>query len=739
MAAGSIIIDLLMRTGSFVTDTDRASKRLKQFEREAKDAGAAIGAALATAATATVALLQQSVNAMDDISKAAQRSGTTTEEFSKLSYAAGLADVAMTDLQTSLGRLTKAQAEALDPASQQAKIFKALGIEVTDAAGNLRSSTDVFKDFADVFEEQKGSPEIIAAGLNIFGRSFQNLIPLLKDGSSGLKDAADEAAAFGQVISTEAGANAEEFNDNLSRMKLFVTGVANAVAADLLPDLVGLQEGFLDGARDGDKLQSVAEDVANVFRVLGGAIEAVSVPLGWIDDRIQGTTMALQGLAEVAKGVIGLNWDQITRGVVLTGQNTGKALGLPDFLDPLGRGGKKSSGAGADMISAGAGGGLGLFASSAAEKAAQQRAKLIRDSAFGPSAKKGSSGGKSDAEKEADKLAAAYKKTNEQLEEQIALNGNNSAMAKLAFELQSGELSKLSDAQKQDLTDKQAKVDLLELERAAQKEVNQQSEDYASAVAGQAKAFKDHAADLQFELDLLGKSNKERQREIELRYLGAGATEAQREAIGSLSDRLYEEGEAMQRSIDLQDDFRDSFSDAAKDLIRGSSSAKEALMDFLDSINDRLAKMVADGWADKLFGKQGENGGGAAGGWLSSLAGAFGGSGGTSSGASQGGGWSDWIGTIVGAFSGAKASGGDILGNRSYLVGEDGPEMFVPRTAGRVYTAAQTQAITAGGGGRGLTQINNFTQQGRMDRRSEQKIAADVGRKANAAISRGIG
>jgi len=730
MAAGSIVIDLLMRTGSFVTDTNRASKRLKQFEREAKDAGTAIGAALATAATATAALLQQSVNTMDDISKAAQRSGTTTEEFSKLNYAAGLADVAMTDLQTSLGRLTKAQAEALDPTSQQAKLFKSLGIEVTDAAGNLRSSTDVFKDFADVFQEQQGSPEIVADGMKIFGRSFQNLIPLLKGGASGLKDAGDEAAAFLQVISTKDGNNAEEFNDNLSRMKMVVTGVANAVASDLLPDLVAMQERFLDGASDGEKLHQVADDVANVFRVLAGAIEFAAIPLGWIDDRIQGTTKALLGLMEVGKGVIGLNWDQITRGLVLTGQNAGDALGLSPFMDPFGRDGKKSNSPGGDAISAGAAGGLGRFAKNAAEKAAEALAEDPECNC--------NTGGKPEAVKAAEQLAAVYKSINDQLEEQIALNGNSSAMAKLAFDLQSGELSKLSAAQKQGLTDKQAQVDLLELERAAQQEVNQQSEDYARAVADQAKSFQDHAADLQFELDMLGKTNKERQREIELRYLGVGATEAQREAIGSLSDRLYEEGEAMQRSIDLQDDFRDSFSDAAKDLIRGSSSAKEALMDFLDSINDRLAKMVADGWADQLFGKQGENGGGAAGGWLSSLAGAFGGSGGTSSGASQGGGWSDWIGTIVGAFSGGKASGGDILGNRSYLVGEDGPEMFVPRTAGRVYTAAQTQSITAGGGNRGLVQNNSFYTQGRVDYRTQKQQATLAARKMQNALRRGL-
>jgi len=710
MAAGSIVIDLLMKTGSFVTDTDRASKRLKQFQKEAKEAGTAIGAAVAAGITATAVLLKSSIDTMDDISKAAQRAGTTTEEFSKLAYGAGLADVAVTDLQTSLGRLTKAQAEALDPATQQAKVFKALGIEVTDAAGNLRSSTDVFKDFADVFEEQKGSPEIIAAGLNIFGRSFQNLIPLLKDGSAGLKDAAAEAQAFGQVISTEAGANAEEFNDNLSRMKLFVTGVANAVAADLLPDLVGLQDGFLDGARDGDKLHQIAEDVANVFRVLAGAIELAMIPIRRIDNVIQGTTAGLQGLMEAAKGVIGLNWDQVTRGLSLS---VDAAL-LAQFGDPLEneKGSKKPR---KRIVSPGE---LTDPQAAADQKAADalraqaERAKRIRELAFGPEekAEKSKPAGKSEAEKEADRLADAYKGVNDQLEEQIALNGNTSAAAKLAFDLQTGELSKLSAAEKEHLTVLQSKADLQELERAALQRVNEESENYARAVQEQENAFKAHAADLQFEIDLLSMSNKERNREVELRYLAADATDKQREEIAKLADERYEDTLAMQKSIALQDDFRDGFGEAFSEIITGSKSAKDALLDFLDSINQRLAQRIGSNIADSLFGEQGQTGGGSYGGILSEVAGWFG---------------------------GVKATGGDVLDGRSYLVGEEGPELFTPRTAGRILPADVTAAQRGmGTADRPLVITNNMTIQGKVDRRSAQQVARETALYARMAIAR---
>ena len=116
--AGSIVIDLLMRTGSFETDSKRAEKRLKQFKKEAEEAGKAIGVAVVAAGTAITALVKTSIDTMDELSKAAQRSNTTTEQFSKLAYGAGLADVSIQDLQGSLGKLAKAQGDALDAGSE---------------------------------------------------------------------------------------------------------------------------------------------------------------------------------------------------------------------------------------------------------------------------------------------------------------------------------------------------------------------------------------------------------------------------------------------------------------------------------------------------------------------------------------------------------------------------------------------------------------------------------------------
>lgn len=459
--AGSIVIDLLMKTGSFETDTKRAEQRLKQFSKEAGAAGTAIGTAFAGAATALATLVASSINSMDDLSKAALRSGASTEEFSKMAYAAGLADVSMEDLQGSLGRLAKAQGDALKTGSEQARIFDALGISVQDATGRLRPATDVLNDFADVFQRQQGSPEIVAAGMKVFGRSFQNLIPLLKDGADGLKAAGDEAQAFGQVISTETGLQAEAFNDNLSRMKMFITGVGNAVAADLLPDLERLTNQFVDSARSGQAVEETAQGISDVIRVMGGAVEVAMKPIQALDDLIQGLTIGMIGLVEAGKGVIGLDWDRIKIGWDVANNGADLAYYGRDQVGRDGRGATPTAPKVNFMDPA------DLLAQDkqAVEQLRQARAEAdrLRKLAFGdaPTGGKGSKSRAGAVREEQDavtKLMADYEALygtgNDkvagfitQLEREIALHGNVSEAARVSYDIQTGAYGQLSEAQ----------------------------------------------------------------------------------------------------------------------------------------------------------------------------------------------------------------------------------------------------------------------------------------------------
>jgi len=188
--AGSIVVDLLMRTGSFETDTARAEKRLKQLQRQiddtAKKIGTAFGAGVAVAVGALATLTIQSVNYADQLDELSNRLGISTEQLSAWGYAAKLTGSDLDSLASTIPRLSKNLAGALDEGSRQADLFKALGIEVTDAAGRLRDVEDVLPEIADRFKELKNDTTEAALAQELFGKSGAEFLEFLNLGSDGL-------------------------------------------------------------------------------------------------------------------------------------------------------------------------------------------------------------------------------------------------------------------------------------------------------------------------------------------------------------------------------------------------------------------------------------------------------------------------------------------------------------------------------------------------------------------------
>ncbi|RSB43427.1 phage tail tape measure protein [Brevundimonas sp. 357] len=86
----------------------------------------------------------------------------------------------------------------------------------------------------------------------------------------------------------------------------------------------------------------------------------------------------------------------------------------------------------------------------------------------------------------------------------------------------------------------------------------------------------------------------------------------------------------------------------------------------------------------------------------------------------RGGGLSGAIAAALGGFGGARADGGLVLGGGAYLVGERGPEVFRPASAGTVEPmggrsgsgAGVTVNVTVDGGAEGL--LRSETQIARM-------------------------
>lgn len=88
------------------------------------------------------------------------------------------------------------------------------------------------------------------------------------------------------------------------------------------------------------------------------------------------------------------------------------------------------------------------------------------------------------------------------------------------------------------------------------------------------------------------------------------------------------------------------------------------------------------------------------------------------------------------SFLGGRASGGSVMGGGAYLVGENGPELVVPRHSGTVMNANQT-ANALGGGSGNVTVQNNITVTGSdaaMVRAEVAKMIPQITNATKAAV-----
>jgi len=274
----------------------RAGGSLGKMGKQAAQMGKAVAAAGLAAGVALGALIVRSIAAADNALKAAQGIGVTVEELTALRHAADISGVASEEFDKALARLARSSSDAAHGLQTQKRAFDALRISVTEADGTLRNQVDILGDVAAQFSVMEDGARKTALAQEIFGGAGTRLIPMLNQGRDGLKNMTDEAEALGLVISTDTARAAEEFQDNLTRLKRVVDGLVNRLSEGLLPKLVEISEVLLDMAA-GTNQAFKAESRA--IRALGDDVDALAIREAGLKQEIK----SLQETLERSKGL----------------------------------------------------------------------------------------------------------------------------------------------------------------------------------------------------------------------------------------------------------------------------------------------------------------------------------------------------------------------------------------------------------------------------------------------------
>lgn len=252
---------------------------------------------------ALISMTKESAAYADNILTLSVTTGQTTDQLQEFSYASELIDVSLDTLQGSLTKLTNNMQDTANGTGNAQAAFQQLGVTVTDADGHLRSANDVFYDAIDALGDVTNATERDALAMDIFGRSAQDLNPLIVQGADTLREYAQEAHDMGYVLDNDALAALGAVDDAYQRLQKTQEGVKNQLSEQFAPYLTEFYEKITRLIKDGGQALKDSGLVDAFGMILESVGDLIAPTNELAEDSVPKLTQALRPLAEVMAGI----------------------------------------------------------------------------------------------------------------------------------------------------------------------------------------------------------------------------------------------------------------------------------------------------------------------------------------------------------------------------------------------------------------------------------------------------
>lgn len=203
----------------------------------------------------------------DEILTLSTQTGLSTQKLQEFSYASELVDVSVDTLTKSMAKNIKSMSSARDGSEAYANAYEKLGVSVVDVNGNLRDGETVYFETIDALGKVANETERDSIAMQLFGKSAQELNPLIEAGSETMKAFASEAQGVGYVLDEEMLSSLGAVDDSIQRFKVNAEGIKNQIVAGLAPVISDLAVQFLEFSQNinwenvGKQVGAVADNV----------------------------------------------------------------------------------------------------------------------------------------------------------------------------------------------------------------------------------------------------------------------------------------------------------------------------------------------------------------------------------------------------------------------------------------------------------------------------------------------
>lgn len=220
----------------------------------------------------------------DELDKSSQALGLSTDALQEWRAAAGHAGVRAEQMTPALQAIRRNAGAAAAGAATMQRDFRRLGVELRDSSGELRGTDDLMLQVADGLQAVESPTERAALAMRLMGEQGARLLPLLSNGSAGVREAAEAFQALGGGMSEESIAAAADYTDRMQDVDDALTGIKSRIAIHVLPGLARLLEALSRGAAGLSRMMDRGRLLEATFGVLAVAAVAAggSTVAAWI-------------------------------------------------------------------------------------------------------------------------------------------------------------------------------------------------------------------------------------------------------------------------------------------------------------------------------------------------------------------------------------------------------------------------------------------------------------------------
>jgi hypothetical protein len=277
--------------------------------------------ALAGMAGTIVGTVKAFASYADTLAAVSDKTGVAVQNLQRLRYAAAVNGSSAQEMDDALIKLNKTMADAASGNNARAAtLFKTLGISLKDANGRVRSASEVMPQLAEAMRLNTNSALRTQMAMDLFGRSGTKLLPLLKQGSAGLKAMSDRAEKLGLIVSDDAVAAGGELNNTMAELGMSMQAASGEISKSLAPVIKDISERLMVWVKENREL--IAVKVAEFVRVAAAAFEKFSEILGKIP---WGPVIA--GLEVVGSAVIAAKVGSMASSLIMLGKAVIAATG----------------------------------------------------------------------------------------------------------------------------------------------------------------------------------------------------------------------------------------------------------------------------------------------------------------------------------------------------------------------------------------------------------------------------